>query len=59
MNLVSNAAEAISGEGSGDPTENRYLDKAIVGYDEVREGDYGSHRIRHGAGIADEHREDL
>ncbi|MGV8080127.1 MAG: PAS domain S-box protein [Syntrophales bacterium] len=41
MNLVSNAAEAISGEGEVlIRTENRYVDKAIKGYDEVREGDY-------------------
>ncbi len=41
MNLVSNAAESISGEGEVIiRTENRYVDKAIKGYDEVREGDY-------------------
>ena len=41
MNLVSNAAEAISGRGEVKiRTENRYLDKAVRGYDEVQEGDY-------------------
>jgi PAS domain S-box-containing protein len=41
MNLVSNAAEAITGTGEVTiRTESRYLDRAIKGYDEVREGDY-------------------
>jgi PAS domain S-box-containing protein len=41
MNLVSNAAEAISDGGNVTiRTENRYLDKPIRGYDDVREGDY-------------------
>ena len=41
MNLVSNGAEAISGEGEVTiRTESRYLDKAVRGYDEVKEGDY-------------------
>jgi len=41
MNLVSNAAEAISGPGEVIiKTENRYLDKPIKGYDLMREGDY-------------------
>ncbi|MCX5843608.1 MAG: ATP-binding protein, partial [Deltaproteobacteria bacterium] len=41
MNLVSNAVEAISDKGSVMiRTENRYLDKPIRGYDDVREGDY-------------------
>lgn len=41
MNLVSNAVEAISGEGEVTiRTENRYLDKPVGGYDEVKEGDY-------------------
>ncbi len=41
INLVSNAAESISGIGEvAIRTESRYLDKAIRGYDEVREGDY-------------------
>ena len=41
MNLVANAAEAISGVGEvAIRTENRYLDKPLRGYDEIREGDY-------------------
>jgi PAS domain S-box-containing protein len=41
MNLVANAAEAISGEGEVViRTENRYLDRPLRGYDEIREGDY-------------------
>ena len=41
MNLVSNAAESINGQGEVTiRTLNRYLDKTIMGYDEVREGDY-------------------
>ncbi len=41
MNLVSNAVEAVSGEGEVTiRTENRYLDRPIHGYDEVNKGDY-------------------
>lgn len=41
MNLVSNAAESISGSGEVTiRTEGRYLDKPLKGYDEIREGDY-------------------
>jgi two-component system, cell cycle sensor histidine kinase and response regulator CckA len=41
MNLVSNAAEAISDQGKVMlRTENRYLDQPIKGYDEMKEGDY-------------------
>jgi len=41
MNLVSNAVEAISELGSVTVrTENRYLDYAISGYDQIQEGDY-------------------
>lgn len=41
MNLVSNAAESISGQGEVTiGTESRYLDKPIRGYDDVKEGDY-------------------
>jgi PAS domain S-box-containing protein len=41
MNLVSNAVEAISGQGEVMiRTENRYLDHSIRGYDEMQEGDY-------------------
>ncbi len=41
MNLVSNAAEAISGKGEVTiRTESRYLDQPISGYDTVMEGEY-------------------
>ncbi|MFZ4441282.1 MAG: hybrid sensor histidine kinase/response regulator, partial [Syntrophales bacterium] len=41
MNLVSNAAEAISGEGKVTiKTESRYLEKPLQAYDEIKEGDY-------------------
>ena len=41
MNLVSNAAEAISDAGEITiRTESRHLDKPVLGYDEVKEGDY-------------------
>jgi two-component system, cell cycle sensor histidine kinase and response regulator CckA len=41
MNLVSNAAEALSGQGEVTiRTENRYLDQPIRGYDDIQEGDY-------------------
>ncbi len=41
MNLVSNASEAISGQGEVTiRTDNLYLDRPIRGYDDVKEGDY-------------------
>jgi len=41
MNLVSNASEAMTNGGILNiRTSNQYLDRAIRGYDEVREGDY-------------------
>ena len=41
MNLISNAAEAMPAGGKIlIKTENRYLDRAIRGYDTVEEGDY-------------------
>jgi PAS domain S-box-containing protein len=41
MNLVSNAAEAITDGGTvGISTENRYIDRPIRRYDHVEEGDY-------------------
>ncbi len=41
MNLISNAAEAISDRGGVTiGTENRYLDKPVRGYDDMKEGDY-------------------
>lgn len=41
MNLVSNAAESLLGDGVVNiSTKNQYVDRPIRGYDEVREGDY-------------------
>lgn len=41
MNLVANAAEAISGRGEVTiRTKNLYLDRPLQGYDEMKEGDY-------------------
>lgn len=58
MNLISNAAEAISGVGEVIiRTESRYLDQAVSGYDEIREGDYSVLTVTDtGTGISDEHR---
>jgi two-component system, cell cycle sensor histidine kinase and response regulator CckA len=61
MNLVSNAAESISGQGEVMiQTESRYLDKAIRGYDEVKEGDYAILMVSDtGMGIPAENREKI
>ena len=62
MNLLSNAAEAITDQGEVTiVTENRYLDKPITGYDHIQEGDYVVLRVSdNGKGIsARRHREDL
>ncbi|PKN20269.1 MAG: hypothetical protein CVU71_00270 [Deltaproteobacteria bacterium HGW-Deltaproteobacteria-6] len=61
MNLVSNAAESISGPGEvAIRTENRYLDKAVMGYDEVKEGDYAVLIVSDtGMGIPAEHIEKI
>ena len=41
MNLISNAAEAMPSGGTiSISTENRYIDRLIIGYDSVKEGDY-------------------
>jgi PAS domain S-box-containing protein len=41
MNLMSNAAESISGRGEVTiRTQNRYLDRPVRGYDTIFEGDY-------------------
>ena len=54
MNLISNAAEAIAGEGEVIiRTENRYVDTTIRDYDHVREGDYAVLTVSDsGSGIA-------
>jgi PAS domain S-box-containing protein len=54
MNLLTNAAEAISGRGEVMiKTENRYLERPILGRREVREGDYVVMTVRdNGGGIA-------
>ncbi|MHB8907868.1 MAG: PAS domain S-box protein [Syntrophales bacterium] len=59
MNLVSNAAEAISGRGEVTiRTENRYLDVPVRGYDEVKQGDYVVLTVSDtGTGITPENRE--
>jgi nitrogen-specific signal transduction histidine kinase/CheY-like chemotaxis protein len=61
INLVSNAAESISGKGEVTiRTESRYLDKAIRGYDEVKEGDYVVLTVSDtGMGIPAENREKI
>jgi len=61
MNLVSNAAESISGQGEVTiRTENRYLDKAVIGYDAVKEGDYAVLIVSDtGMGIPAEHIEKI
>lgn len=53
-NLISNAAEAISGNGEITiKTENRYLDRPVKGYDEMAEGDFAVLTVSDtGAGIS-------
>jgi signal transduction histidine kinase len=55
MNLVTNGIESIQGEGVITiKTENRYISRPIIGYDEVEEGDYVSLIVNDtGQGIAD------
>jgi len=46
MNLVTNAAEAISNVGEIIiSTENRHVDKSLNGYDKIRQGDYVTLRV--------------
>jgi CheY-like chemotaxis protein len=56
MNLLSNAAEAIQGEGTVTiATENRYVDAAIPGYEDTQEGEYVVLTVTDtGSGIAPE-----
>jgi len=58
MNLVNNAAESIPETGEVViRTQSCYLDKAVMGYDEVREGDYTILSVSDtGMGIPVEHR---
>ncbi len=59
MNLVSNAAEAMTGSGKIIiSTENQYIEKPIKGYNEVMEGDYVVLMVSDtGVGISSEERE--
>jgi PAS domain S-box-containing protein len=61
MNLVSNAAESISGMGEVIiRTQSRYLDTPVRGYDEIKEGDYTILTVSDtGMGIPVEHREKI
>ncbi len=61
MNLVSNAAESISGVGEVTiRTQSRYLDTPVRGYDEIKEGDYTILTVSDtGMGIPAEHREKI
>jgi signal transduction histidine kinase/ActR/RegA family two-component response regulator len=54
MNLISNAAEAITGEGTVSITlHNQYIDMPVRGYDDIQQGDYVVLKIRDtGHGIA-------
>lgn len=56
MNLVSNAAEAIEGEGCVTiVTENRYVDRPLGGYDSVSRGEYATLTVTDtGEGISPE-----
>lgn len=53
MNLVANAAEAINAKGKVTiTTENRYVDRPVRGYDNVKEGDYAVLKVTdNGIGI--------
>ncbi len=61
MNLFSNAAESIFGNGTVTlRTKNRYLDKPVRGYDEIKEGDYSLLIVSDtGMGIPAEHVEKI
>jgi two-component system, cell cycle sensor histidine kinase and response regulator CckA len=56
MNLVSNASEAIQGEGRVTiTTENRYVDASMTGYDQVARGEYATLTVADtGEGISPE-----
>ncbi|NQT61256.1 MAG: response regulator, partial [Bacteroidetes bacterium] len=57
MNLVSNAAEAITGKGTVKiSSDHRYIDTPIRGYDKIEEGDYVVLEVTDdGMGISSEH----
>jgi len=61
MNLVSNATESMSDGGIISlSTENRYIDKPIRGYDNVKEGDYVTLTVSDtGVGISTEDMEKI
>jgi CheY-like chemotaxis protein len=61
MNLVSNAAESISGTGEVTiRTESRYLDTPVRGYEEIKHGDYAVLTVSDtGKGIPAENREKI
>jgi len=61
MNLVLNAAESIEGAGEVTiRTESCYIDKTVIGYDEINEGDYTALIVSDtGGGIPDEHRDKI
>jgi PAS domain S-box-containing protein len=61
VNLVSNAAESISGQGVVTiRTESCYLDAPIKGYDEIKEGDYAIVAVSDtGTGILPENKEKI
>ena len=61
MNLISNAAESIEGNGEVTiRTESCYIDKTISGYDEINEGDYTALIVSDtGTGISEEHKDKI
>jgi len=61
MNLVSNATEAIPGEGIVDiSTQNRYLDMPLRGYDDIHAGEYVMLIVKdNGTGISRENIEKI
>jgi len=61
MNLVSNASEAIEGSGKVTiSTENRYVDKPIRNYDDIKRGEYVVLEISDdGSGIPSGNREQI
>ena len=56
MNLTTNASEAIGGSGTVTiSTNNRYLDKPLKGYEDIRQGEYAVLKVSdEGSGISPE-----